>query len=401
MSKEKFTRLKPNCNVGTIGHVDHGKTTLTAAMTKVSSDHGWGAFVSYQDVAKASAAQGTRDDSKILTIATSHVEYSTAARHYSHVDCPGHADYVKNMITGAAQMDGAILLVSAVDGPMPQTREHILLARQVGVPRIVVFLNKCDVADDPELVDLVDIEVRDLLSKYGFDGDNVPVVRGAAMKALQGESGPLADQAILKLFEALDSYIELPERPKDGAFLMPIEGVQSISGRGTVVTGLIERGTVKLGDEVEIVGLGDTRKSVVTSIESYRKILDQGEAGDNVGCLLRGIDKDAVERGQVLSRPGAAKPHRTFRAEVYVLTKDEGGRHTPFFANYRPQFYFRTADVTGTVQLGDGVDMVMPGDSAELTIELNKAIALEERSRFAIREGNRTVGAGIVTRIME
>jgi elongation factor Tu len=401
MSKAKFTRLKPNCNVGTIGHVDHGKTTLTAAMTKVSADHGWGAFVSYQDVAKASAAQGTRDDSKILTIATSHVEYSTAARHYSHVDCPGHADYVKNMITGAAQMDGAILVVSAVDGPMPQTREHILLARQVGVPRIVVFLNKCDVADDPELVDLVEIELRDLLSKYQFDGDNVPIVRGAAIEALRGETGPLADQAILQLFEALDSYIELPERPKDRPFLMPIEGVQSISGRGTVVTGLIERGTVKLGDEVEIVGLGETRKSVVTSIESYRKILDQGEAGDNVGCLLRGIDKDAVQRGQVLSRPGAAKPHTTFRAEVYVLTKDEGGRHTPFFVNYRPQFYFRTADVTGTVQLGNDVEMVMPGDNAELTIELNKAIALEERSRFAIREGNRTVGAGIVTQIME
>jgi elongation factor Tu len=387
--------------VGTIGHVDHGKTTLTAAMTKVSADHGWGAFVSYQDVAKASAAQGTRDDSKILTIATSHVEYSTAARHYSHVDCPGHADYVKNMITGAAQMDGAILVVSAVDGPMPQTREHILLARQVGVPRIVVFLNKCDVADDAELVDLVEIEVRDLLSKYQYDGDNAPIVRGAAIKALHGETGPLADQAILKLFEALDSYIELPERPKDRPFLMPIEGVQSISGRGTVVTGLIERGTVKLGDEVEIIGCGETRKSVVTSIESYRKILDQGEAGDNVGCLLRGIDKDAVQRGQVLSRPGAAKPHKTFRAEVYVLTKDEGGRHTPFFRNYRPQFYFRTADVTGTVQLGNDVEMVMPGDNAELTIELNKAIALEERSRFAIREGNRTVGAGIVTRIME
>jgi elongation factor Tu len=401
MSKEKFTRLKPNCNVGTIGHVDHGKTTLTAAMTKVSADHGWGAFVSYQDVAKASAAQGTRDDSKILTIATSHVEYSTAARHYSHVDCPGHADYVKNMITGAAQMDGAILVVSAVDGPMPQTREHILLARQVGVPRIVVFLNKCDVADDPELVDLVEIEVRDLLSKYGFDGDNAPVVRGAAIKALRGETGPLADQAILNLFEALDSHVALPERPKDRPFLMPIEGVQSISGRGTVVTGLIERGTIRLGDEVEIVGLGETRKSVVTSIETYRKILDQGEAGDNVGCLLRGIDKDAVQRGQVLSKPGAAKPHQTFRAEVYVLTKDEGGRHTPFFLNYRPQFYFRTADVTGTVQLGNGVEMVMPGDNAELTIELNKAIALEERSRFAIREGNRTVGAGVVTQIME
>jgi elongation factor Tu len=401
MSKEKFTRLKPNCNVGTIGHVDHGKTTLTAAMTKVSADHGWGAFVSYQDVAKASAAQGTRDDSKILTIATSHVEYSTAARHYSHVDCPGHADYVKNMITGAAQMDGAILVVSAVDGPMPQTREHILLARQVGVPRIVVFLNKCDVADDPELVDLVEIEVRDLLSKYQYDGDNAPVVRGSAILALQGGTGELAGEAIVKLFEALDSYIELPERPNDRPFLMPIEGVQTISGRGTVVTGLIERGTVKLGDEVEIVGLGETRKSVVTGIESYRKLLDQGMAGDNVGCLLRGVERNTVQRGQVLSRPGAARPHKAFRAEVYVLTKDEGGRHTPFFGNYRPQFYFRTADVTGTVQLGDGAEMVMPGDNAELTIELNKAIALEERSRFAIREGNRTVGAGIVTEIVD
>jgi elongation factor Tu len=305
------------------------------------------------------------------------------------------------MITGAAQMDGAILVVSATDGPMPQTREHILLARQVGVPRIAVFLNKCDVADDPELVDLVEIEVRDLLSKYQFDGDNAPVVRGSAIAALRGETGALADQAILKLFEALDSYIELPERPKDRPFLMPIEGIQSISGRGTVVTGLIERGTVSLGDEVEIVGLGETRKSVVTSIETYRKVLDQGEAGDNVGCLLRGIDKAVVQRGQVLSRPGTAAPHRTFRAEVYVLTKDEGGRHTPFFGNYRPQFYFRTADVTGTVQIGNGAEMVMPGDNAELTIELNKAIALEERSRFAIREGNRTVGAGIVTEIVE
>jgi elongation factor Tu len=401
MSKEKFTRLKPNCNVGTIGHVDHGKTTLTAAMTRVSADHGWGAFVSYQDVAKASAAQGTRDDSKILTIATSHVEYSTAARHYSHVDCPGHADYVKNMITGAAQMDGAILVVSAVDGAMPQTREHILLARQVGVPRIVVFLNKCDVADDAELLDLVELELRDLLSKHHFDGENAPIIRGAALRALNGETGPLADQAVLKLFDALDSHIALPERATDGPFLMPIEGVQSISGRGTVVTGLIERGTIKLGDEVEIVGYGDTLKSVVTSIETYRKILEQGEAGDNVGCLLRGIDKEAVRRGQVLAKPGAAKPRRTFRAEVYVLTKDEGGRHTPFFQNYRPQFYFRTADTTGTVQLGNGVEMVMPGDNAELTIELHRAIALEERSRFAIREGNRTVGAGVVTAIVE
>jgi elongation factor Tu len=401
MAKEKFNRIKPNCNVGTIGHVDHGKTTLTAALTKVSANMGWGAFVSYQDVAKASAAQGTRDDSKILTIATSHVEYSTAERHYSHVDCPGHADYVKNMITGAAQMDGAILVVSAVDGPMPQTREHILLARQVGVPRIAVFLNKCDVADDPELLDLIELEVRELLSKYKFDGDNAPIVRGSAIKALNGEKGPLGDEAILKLFAALDSYIPLPERPKDGSFLMPIEGVHSIAGRGTVVTGLIERGTVKVGDDVEIVGLGETRRSVVTGVETYRKILDQGEAGDNVGCLLRGIDKEAVERGQVLSRPGSAKPHRKFRAEIYVLTKDEGGRHTPFFKNYRPQFYFRTTDVTGAVELGDGVEMVMPGDNAELTVELNKPIAMEEKSRFAIREGNRTVGAGIVTRIVE
>src|SRR5215471_18124894 len=363
MAKEKFNRIKPNCNVGTIGHVDHGKTTLTAALTGVSADKGWGTFVSYQDVAKASAVQGTRDDSKILTIATSHVEFSTAERHYSHVDCPGHADYVKNMITGAAQMDGAILVVSAVDGSMPQTREHILLARQIGVPRMVVFLNKCDVADDTELLDLVELEVRDLLSKYQFDGDNAPIVRGAAIKALRGETGPLADQAILKLFAALDSHVELPERPKDRPFLMPIESVQSISGRGTVVTGLIERGIVRLGDEVEIVGYGETRKSVVTSIETYRKILEQGEAGDNVGCLLRGIDKDAVQRGQVLSRPGAAKPRRSFRAEVYVLTKDEGGRHTPFFPNYRPQFYFRTADVTGSVVLPEGTEMVMPGDN--------------------------------------
>jgi elongation factor Tu len=401
MAKEKFHRTKPHCNVGTIGHVDHGKTTLTAALTKVSADNGWGTFVSYQDVAKASAAQGTRDDSKILTIATSHVEYSTAERHYSHVDCPGHADYVKNMITGAAQMDGAILIVSAVDGPMPQTREHVLLARQVGVPRIVVFLNKCDVVDDAELLDLVELEVRELLTKYQFDGDNAPVVRGAAIQALRGEHGPLADEAILRLFAALDSYIPLPERQKDRPFLMPIEGVHSISGRGTVVTGLIERGIVRVGDEVEIVGLGDTRKSVVTSVETYQKILDQGEAGDNVGCLLRGIDRNVVERGQVLARPGAAVPHRKFRAEVYVLGKDEGGRHTPFFGNYRPQFYFRTTDVTGTVMLGDGVEMVLPGDNAEVTVELHKWIALEEKSRFAIREGNKTVGAGIVTRIVE
>ena len=401
MVKEKFIRAKPHCNVGTIGHVDHGKTTLTAALTKISADNGWGRFVSYHDVAKASAAQGTRDATKILTITPSHVEFATARRHYSHVDCPGHADYVKNMIIGAAQMDGAILVVSAVDGTMPQTREHVLLARQVGVPRIVVFLNKCDVVDDPELLDLIELEVRELLSIYKFDGDSVPIVRGAAIKALNGERGPLADEAILQLFEALDRFIPLPTRAKDGPFLMPIEGVHTISGRGTVVTGLIERGTVKVGDVVEIVGLGETRSSVVTSVETYQKILEQGEAGDNVGCLLRGIDRDAVERGQVLTRPGSVKPHRKFEAEVYVLTKEEGGRHTPFFGNYRPQFYFRTTDVTGTVELEDGLDMVMPGDNAELTVELDHRIAMEEGSRFAVREGNKTVGAGIVTRIVE
>ena len=400
MAKEKFNRSKPHCNVGTIGHVDHGKTTLTAAMTKVSADKGWGRFVSYHDVAKASAAQGTRDATKILTIASGHVEYSTAARHYSHVDCPGHADYVKNMITGAAQMDGAILLVSATDGSMPQTREHVLLARQVGVPRVVVFINKCDVVEDHELIDLVELEVRELLTKHGFDGDNTPVIRGAAIKAYQGEKGPLAEEAILRLFDALDSHIELPARPKDRPFLMPIEGVHTISGRGTVVTGLVERGIVKVGDEVEIVGLGDTRRTIVTSVETHRKVLDQGEAGDNVGCLLRGIDRDMVERGQVLARPGSLTPHRTFEAEVYVLTKDEGGRHKPFSGNYSPQFYFRTTDVTGTVTLKDGSEMVMPGDSAELAVELMKPIAIEEKSRFAIREGDKTVGAGIVTRII-
>jgi elongation factor Tu len=400
MAKEKFNRSKPHCNVGTIGHVDHGKTTLTAAMTKVSADKGWGRFVSYHDVAKASAAQGTRDATKILTIASGHVEYSTAARHYSHVDCPGHADYVKNMITGAAQMDGAILLVSATDGSMPQTREHVLLARQVGVPRVVVFINKCDVVDDGELIDLVELEVRELLTKHGFDGDNTPVIRGAAIKAYQGEKGPLAEEAILRLFDALDSHIELPARPKDRPFLMPIEGVHTISGRGTVVTGLVERGIVKVGDEVEIIGLGDTRRTIVTSVETHRKVLDQGEAGDNVGCLLRGIDRDMVERGQVLARPGSLTPHRTFEAEVYVLTKDEGGRHKPFSGNYSPQFYFRTTDVTGTVTLKDGSEMVMPGDSAELAVELMKPVAIEEKSRFAIREGDKTVGAGIVTRII-
>jgi elongation factor Tu len=357
--------------------------------------------VSYDDVAKASAAQGRRDASKIITIATSHVEYATENRHYAHVDCPGHADFVKNMITGAAQMDGAILVVSAVDGPMPQTREHILLARQVGVPYIVVFLNKCDIVDDPELLDLVEMEVRELLSKYQFPGDDVPVIRGAAIKALLGEKGELADEAILKLFDALDNYIPLPERPKDQPFLMPIEDVFSISGRGTVVTGRIERGLIKVGEEIEIVGLTDTKKSIVTGVEMFRKLLDQGEAGDNVGCLLRGIDKDAVERGQVLAKPGSVKPHKKFKAEAYILTKEEGGRHTPFFSNYRPQFYFRTTDVTGVVTLPEGTEMVMPGDNIAVDVELVSPIAMEEKVRFAIREGGRTVGAGVVTKIVE
>jgi elongation factor Tu len=402
MAKAKFERNKPHVNVGTIGHVDHGKTTLTAALTKVSTDKGWSnSFVSYDDVAKASAAQGRRDASKIITIATSHVEYATENRHYAHVDCPGHADFVKNMITGAAQMDGAILVVSAVDGPMPQTREHILLARQVGVPYVVVFLNKCDIVDDAELLDLVEMEVRELLSKYQFPGDDVPVIRGAAIKALLGEKGELADESILRLFDALDTYIPLPERPKDQPFLMPIEDVFSISGRGTVVTGRIERGLIKVGEEIEIVGLRDTQKSIVTGVEMFRKLLDQGEAGDNVGCLLRGIDKEAVERGQVLAKPGSVKPHKKFKAEAYILTKEEGGRHTPFFSNYRPQFYFRTTDVTGVVTLPEGTEMVMPGDNIAVDVELVSPIAMEEKVRFAIREGGRTVGAGVVTKITE
>ena len=402
MAKAKFDRTKPHCNVGTIGHVDHGKTTLTAALTKVSVDRGWSkTFVPYDQVAKASESQGRRDPTKILTIATSHVEYETANRHYAHVDCPGHADYVKNMITGAAQMDGAILVVSAVDGPMPQTREHILLARQVGVPSIVVFLNKCDVVDDAELLDLVELEVRELLTKYKFPGDDIPIVRGAAIKALNGEKGPLADEAIIKLYDALDKSIPLPERPKDKPFLMPIEDVFSISGRGTVVTGRIERGMIKVGEEVEIVGLRDTQKSVVTGVEMFRKLLDAGEAGDNVGCLLRGIDKEAVERGLVLCKPGSITPHKKFAAEAYILTKDEGGRHTPFFTNYRPQFYFRTTDVTGIVSLAEGTEMVMPGDNVSFTVDLVQPIAMEERVRFAIREGGRTVGAGIVTKVIE
>jgi len=401
MAKEKFTRDKPHCNVGTIGHVDHGKTTLTAALTKVSADKGWGTYVPYDQVAKASEAQGRRDPSKILTIASSHVEYSTENRHYAHVDCPGHADYVKNMITGAAQMDGAILVVSAVDGPMPQTREHILLARQVGVPYIVVFLNKCDIVDDPELLDLVELEVRELLSKYEFPGDDTPIIRGAALPALKGEKGPLADEAILKLYDALDTFIPLPERPLDKPFLMQIEDVFSISGRGTVVTGRIDRGKIKVGEEVEIVGLKDTQKTVVTGVEMFRKLLDEGIAGDNVGCLLRGIDKDAVERGQVLAKPGSIKPHKKFQASVYILTKDEGGRHTPFFANYRPQFYFSTTDVTGIVALQQGTEMVMPGDNVTVDVELMVPIAMEEKQRFAIREGGRTVGSGVITKIVE
>ena len=402
MGKQKFNREKPHCNVGTIGHVDHGKTTLTAALTKVSHDKGWTqTAVAYDEVAKASESQGRRDPTKILTIATSHVEYSTPNRHYAHVDCPGHADYVKNMITGAAQMDGAILVVSAVDGPMPQTREHILLARQVGVPYVVVFLNKCDVVDDQELLDLVEMEVRELLVKYQFPGDDTPVIRGAAIKALNGEKGPLADEAILKLYEALDSYIPLPERPLDQPFLMPIEDVFSISGRGTVVTGRIERGKIKVGEEAEIVGLKDTTKTVVTGVEMFRKLLDEGVAGDNVGCLLRGVDKEAVERGQVLCKPGSVKPHKKFKAEAYILTKDEGGRHTPFFKNYRPQFYFRTTDVTGVCTLPEGTEMVMPGDNCSMDVELITPIAMEEKQRFAIREGGRTVGAGVVVKITE
>ena len=401
MAKEKFDRTKPHVNVGTIGHVDHGKTTLTAALTKVAAEKGWAKFVPYDEVAKASESQGRRDPTKILTIATSHVEYATANRHYAHVDCPGHADYVKNMITGAAQMDGAILVVSAVDGPMPQTREHILLARQVGVPYIVVFLNKCDMVDDPELLDLVEMEVRDLLSSYQFPGDDTPVIRGAAIKALTGDKGPLGEEAILKLYEALDSYIPMPERDVDKAFLMPIEDIFSISGRGTVVTGRIERGIVKVGEEIEIIGIRPTQNSIVTGVEMFRKLLDRGEAGDNVGVLLRGTKKDDVERGQVLAKPGSITPHTVFKGEVYVLTKEEGGRHTPFFNGYRPQFYFRTTDVTGVGTLPAGTEMVMPGDNVNLSIELIAPIAMEKGVRFAIREGGRTIGAGTVTEVVK
>src|SRR5881394_2377871 len=397
MAKEKFDRSKPHVNVGTIGHIDHGKTTLTAALTKVASDKGWAKFVPYDEVAKASESQGRRDDTKILTIASSHVEYSTAKRHYAHVDCPGHADYIKNMITGAAQIDGAIVVVSATDGPMPQTREHVLLARQVNVPCVLVALNKVDAVDDPELLDLVELEVRELLKTYGFPGDDIPVVRLSALKALQGDAEGVA--GVMKLMEALDSYVPLPLREVDKPFLMPIEDVFSISGRGTVVTGRVERGQVKVGEEIEIVGFKPTTKKVVTGVEMFRKLLDEGTAGDNIGALLRGVKREDVERGQVLAKPGSITPHKKFKAEVYVLKKEEGGRHTPFFTNYRPQFYFRTTDVTGSVKLPEGVEMVMPGDNITMDVELHTPIACEQGLRFAIREGGRTVGAGVVTQI--
>jgi elongation factor Tu len=396
MGKAKFERSKPHANIGTIGHVDHGKTSLTAAITKVLSKTGGATFTAYDQIDKA-----PEEKARGITISTAHVEYETKNRHYAHVDCPGHADYVKNMITGAAQMDGAILVVSAADGPMPQTREHILLARQVGVPAIVVFLNKCDMVDDPELVDLVEVEVRELLSKYDFPGDDIPVVRGSALCALEDKNPELGEQAILKLMEAVDAYIPQPERPKDRPFLMPIEDVFSISGRGTVVTGRIEQGIVKVGEEIEIVGIRPTTKTIVTGVEMFRKLLDQGEAGDNVGALLRGTKREEVERGQVLAKPGTITPHTKFKAEAYILTKEEGGRHTPFFSNYRPQFYFRTTDVTGEVELPAGTEMVMPGDNIAVTVKLISPIAMDEGLRFAIREGGRTVGAGVVAKIIE
>ncbi len=399
MAKEKFDRSKPHVNVGTIGHIDHGKTTLTAAITKVASERGWGKYVSYDEVAKASESQGRRDATKILTIATSHVEYSTANRHYAHVDCPGHADYIKNMITGAAQMDGAIVVVSATDGPMPQTREHVLLARQVEVPYLVVALNKVDAVDDPELLELVELEVRDLLSSYQFPGEEVPVIRVSALKALQGDAD--AVKGILDLMNALDSYIPLPVREVDKPFLMPIEDVFSISGSGTVVTGRVERGRVKVGDESEIVGFRPTMKRVVTGVEMFKKLLDSGEAGDNIGVLLRGTEKNEVERGQVLAKPGSITPHTKFKASVYILSKEEGGRHTPFFNGYRPQFDIRTTDVTGSMHLPEGVEMVMPGDNTEITAELITPVAIEKGSKFAIREGGHTVGAGTITEILE
>ena len=396
MAKAKFERTKPHVNVGTIGHVDHGKTTLTAALTTVLSKYYGGEAKKYDDIDAA-----PEEKARGITINTAHVEYETANRHYAHVDCPGHADYVKNMITGAAQMDGAILVVSAADGPMPQTREHILLARQVGVPYIVVYMNKCDMVDDPELLELVEMEVRELLSKYDFPGDEVPVIKGSALKALEGDQSEIGEPSILKLAEALDTYIPTPERAIDKPFLLPIEDVFSISGRGTVVTGRVERGIVKVGDEVEIVGLRPTQKTTVTGVEMFRKLLDQGQAGDNVGVLLRGTKREDVERGQVLAKPGTITPHTHFECEVYVLSKEEGGRHTPFFSNYRPQFYFRTTDVTGAIKLPEGVEMVMPGDNVKLEVKLIAPIAMEEGLRFAIREGGRTVGAGVVSKIIE
>jgi elongation factor Tu len=399
MAKAKFERVKPHANIGTIGHVDHGKTTLTSAITKVLAMKGGAQFRSFDSIDNA-----PEEKARGITIATAHVEYETEKRHYAHVDCPGHADYIKNMITGAAQMDGAVLVVSAADGPMPQTREHILLARQVGVPYIVVFMNKVDMVDDPELLDLVELEVRELLTKYQFPGDKIPVIRGSALKAMNSASTDFGSEeykCIFELMDAVDSYIPTPERPTDKPFLMPIEDVFSISGRGTVVTGRVERGIVKVGEEVEIVGLGETRKTVATGVEMFRKLLDEGRAGDNIGVLLRGIGKDEVERGQVLAKPGSITPHTKFKAEVYILTKEEGGRHTPFFKGYRPQFYFRTTDVTGVAQLPEGAEMVMPGDNVSLTVELITPIAMEEGLRFAIREGGRTVGAGVVTSIIQ
>ncbi|MBK9131387.1 MAG: elongation factor Tu [Gammaproteobacteria bacterium] len=396
MSKGKFERTKPHVNVGTIGHVDHGKTTLTAALTKVLAEKFGGEVLNYDQIDKA-----PEEKARGITISTSHVEYESTARHYAHVDCPGHADYVKNMITGAAQMDGAILVVSAADGPMPQTREHILLARQVGVPYIVVFLNKADMVDDPELLELVEMEVRELLTTYKFPGDDTPIVTGSALKALEGDSSPIGMPAVIKLVEEMDRYIPVPERPKDKPFLMPIEDVFSISGRGTVVTGRIERGLVKVGDEIEIVGIKPTTKTTCTGVEMFRKLLDQGEAGDNVGVLLRGTKREEVERGQVLCKPGSITPHTKFECEVYILGKEEGGRHTPFFNGYRPQFYFRTTDVTGACDLPSGVEMVMPGDNVKMTVSLINPIAMEEGLRFAIREGGRTVGAGVVSKVLE
>jgi elongation factor Tu len=396
MGKAKFERNKPHCNIGTIGHVDHGKTSLTAAITKILAETGGATFTSYDNIDKA-----PEERERGITISTAHVEYETANRHYAHVDCPGHADYVKNMITGAAQMDGAILVVSATDGPMPQTKEHILLAKQVGVPSMVVFMNKCDLVDDEEILELVELEIREELSKRDFDGDNIPIIRGSAVCALNGTDEKLGRESILALMAAVDSYIPQPERPLDKPFLMPIEDVFSISGRGTVVTGRVETGIVKVGEELEIVGIHDTRKTVCTGVEMFRKLLDQGQAGDNIGALLRGVGREDVERGQVLCKPGSIKPHTEFTAEVYVLSKDEGGRHTPFFANYRPQFYFRTTDVTGTVELPAGTEMVMPGDNVQLTVKLIAPIAMDPGLRFAIREGGRTVGAGVVATVIK